>query len=214
MKAVNLLPPEYRGSRGPQRSSSVRPFVREPLLLAGVGLAVAVTAAVGFVAHSSGSTVSARQDTIRQLDAQLAKLAAEHPSTSVNDAALRLTTLTGLAGQRTSWDGFLGSLSRVVPEDVWLLNLSAQASSGGTPTGSTPSTATSSAPSTSAPSAVTLTGYTYSQPSVARMMRRLDLVPWLQDVSLVTSTKSSISDHTVYQFTLGANFIPIPEAGT
>jgi hypothetical protein len=46
------------------------------------------------------------------------------------------------------------------------------------------------------------------------MMRRLELVPWLQDVSLVNSQKSAIDSHTVYQFTLGANFVPLPEVGT
>jgi Tfp pilus assembly protein PilN len=61
---------------------------------------------------------------------------------------------------------------------------------------------------------VTFTGYTYSQPAVARMMRRLDLVPWLQDVTLVSSTKTAINNHKVFQFTLGANFNPLPQVAT
>ena len=46
------------------------------------------------------------------------------------------------------------------------------------------------------------------------MMRRLDLVPWLQDVTLVSSTKTAINSHKVFQFTLGANFNPLPQVAT
>ena len=58
--------------------------------------------------------------------------------------------------QRASWDGFLGTLSRVVPEDVWLLSLSAQEpTAGAVPTPTTPSS------TAGATSSVTFTGYTY-----------------------------------------------------
>ena len=67
-------------------------------------------------------------------------------------------------------------------------------------------------PSVSSP-VFTVSGYTYTQPSVARLMRRLRLVPWLSGVSLTTSSKTSLSDRVVYQFTLGANVIPLPEVG-
>ena len=63
----------------------------------------------------------------------------------------------------------------------------------------------------STPGAFTVTGYTYSQPSVARLMRRLRMVPWLDGVSLTTSSKTTLADHVVYQFTLGANVISTPE---
>ena len=122
-----------------------------------------------------------------------------------------MTALTTIAGGRPKWDGFLFFLSRVVPEDVWLLSLTASAPATAPVPPAAPSTPV---PATATPSTVLFTGYTYSQPSVARMMRRLELVPWLQDVSLVNSTKTAIDQHTVYQFTLGANFISLPEVGT
>jgi Tfp pilus assembly protein PilN len=182
--------------------------------------AAAVAAGVGFAAHSASSTVAARNGTIAQLDAQLAKLAAENPQTSGDTAASQLSVVTTIVQQRPSWDGFLGTLSRVVPEDVWLLGVSAQepTTPAAVPLSATPAPATP-APVTPAPAvggtnSVTFTGYTYSQPSVARMMRRLDLVPWLQDVSLVSSTKTAINNHKVFQFTLGANFNPLPEVAT
>src|SRR5581483_1364712 len=190
MKAVNLIPRERAGA---QRSSKLAGVVREPLLPASIAVVVLAAAAVGFAAHSASSTVSSRNATVRNLDAQLSKLAAAQPAPQSGTTAAapsRTSAATTITSQRTSWDGFLWSLSRVVPEDVWVMNLTAGSTSSGT-------TPVASAPSTGAPpSSFLVTGYTYSQPSVARMMRRLALVPWLQDVNLVTSTKTAIANHT------------------
>jgi Tfp pilus assembly protein PilN len=208
MRAVNLIPQERRGAR---RRSSDRSTFREPLLPISIAVAAVVAAGVGFAAHSASSTVAAKNAAIRDLDAQLAKLAADRQQASGSGAgsASQLSVVSNIVQQRASWDGFLGTLSRVVPEDVWLLNLSAQEPT----TGAVPSP-TTTAPAAGSTSSVTFTGYTYSQPSVARMMRRLDLVPWLQDVSLVSSTKTAINNHKVFQFTFGANFNPLPEVAT
>jgi Tfp pilus assembly protein PilN len=183
-------------------------------------VAAAVAAGVGFAAHSASTTVASRNVAITQLDAQLAKLAAENPQASGSTAASQLSVVTTIMQQRASWDGFLGTLSRVVPEDVWLLTISAQEPTtpvavpwSAAPAPATPAPATP-APAVGGASSVTFTGYTYSQPSVARMMRRLDLVPWLQGVSLVSSTKTAINNHKVFQFTLGANFNPLPDVAT
>ena len=206
MRAVNLIPQERRGA---QRRSSSRSSFREPLLPLSILLAAVAVGGVGFLSHSASSTVSSRNAEISQLDAQLAKLAAEQQQTSGSNSGSQLSVVASIVQQRASWDGFLGTLSRVVPEDVWLLSLSAQEPT----TGTVPSPVAPS-PAAGGTSSVTFTGYTYSQPSVARMMRRLDLVPWLQDVSLVSSTKTAINNHKVFQFTLGANFNPLPEVAT
>jgi Tfp pilus assembly protein PilN len=207
MRAVNLIPQERRGA---QRRSGSRSTFREPLLALSIVVAAAAVAGVGLTAHSASSTIASRNAEVAQLDAQLAKLATQQQQqTSGSGSASQLSVVTSLMQQRASWDGFLGSLSRVVPEDVWLLSLSAQEPTiGAVPTPTTP------APAPAATSSVTFTGYTYSQPAVARMMRRLELVPWLQDVNLVSSTKTAINNHKVFQFTLGANFNPLPQVAT
>ena len=208
MKAANLLPADRRG--GVKRPSAGSLLTRAPLLTVAVLLAVLATAALGFVFHSASSSVTTRNATIRDLDAQLQKLAPKPADPAAASGASRLAAVTAAAAARNSWDGFLWSLSRVMPEDVWLLNLS-----GSVPTASAATSTPTSTPSVaSAPSGFTLTGYTYSQPSVARLMRRLQLLPWLSDVSLVTSTKAALADHTVYQFTVGANLIKLPEVGS
>ncbi len=208
MRAVNLLPPERRS--GSLSRSPLAGLTRQPLLAGSVACTIAVVGALALVAHSAATTVTARQASMRQLDVRLAALSKKGPvmsSAQRQATASHLNAVTSVVSQRVSWDGFLWSLSRVVPEDVWLLNLSASA---------TAASAAAAAPAEStagAPTAFTLTGDTYSQPSVARLMRRLRLVPWLQDVNLVTSSKSQLADHVVYQFTVGANFVQLPEVG-
>jgi Tfp pilus assembly protein PilN len=199
MRAVNLLPAEHRGAR----TSSSFSLGRHGLTVVAVLLLVASVGGVALEARSTSSKVSARQQTLSQLDAKIAKLPKPKVASSSDSArAAKLNVVKTVAATRTTWDGFLGAFSRVIPEDVWLLSLSANA-------------ATPAAPdATAAPTAFTATGYTYSQPSVARLLRRLRLVPWLGDVSLTTSSKTALNEHTVYQFTVAANVIPLPEVGS
>src|SRR5215467_8871973 len=115
MRAVNLIPPERRGAK---RRSGSRSAIREPLLPLSIAVAAAAVAGVAFAAHSASSTVASRNAEITQLDAQLAKLTAEQQQTPATSGASQLSVVTSLVQQRANWNGFLGSLSRVVPEDV------------------------------------------------------------------------------------------------
>jgi Tfp pilus assembly protein PilN len=197
MRAVNLIPAD----RGRKRNASLPSVSLNPLLLLGVVVAVAAVAGVVVETRSANSTVSARQQALRDVEAQIAKV--PKPDVPRPGVTSRLSVVTAVAPQRTSWDGFLSAVSRVIPEDVWLTTMSAA---------STSPAAVVPGPSTApVPNGFSLTGYTYSQPSVARLMRRLTLVPWLSDVSLTTSNKTTLNNHIVYQFTLGANVIPLPE---
>jgi Tfp pilus assembly protein PilN len=219
MKAVNLLPADRQVAR---RHSPLAPIAGTPVLVGSAVAAVAVLSGLGLMFHSADSSVSAKQRKLDELNAKLAATPKVPPTASSAAQHQRLVAVETIAGQRLTWDDFLGSLSRVLPEDVWLVNLQASkpvqptapTSTGSDSTassGSTPTPAPSS--STAAPTAFTVTGYTYSQPSVARLMRRLALMPWLNDVSLVTSTKSTLNTTTVYQFTIGANVVTLPEVG-
>jgi Tfp pilus assembly protein PilN len=199
MRAVNLIPAD--GGRA-RRKKSRPSFSVNPLVLLAVAAVVAVVAGLVMEIRSANSTVAARQQTLSDIQTQIAKV--PKPDVPLPGVTSRLSVVSSLAPQRTSWDGFLSAISRVVPEDVWLVNLSAAA----------PATGSSAAPAPTTSTGFTVTGYTYSQPSVARLMRRLTLVPWLSNVSLTTSSKTTLSNHIVYQFTLGANVISLPEAGS
>ncbi len=199
MRAVNLIPAD----RSRKRTASLPSFSLNPLLLLAVVVMIAVVAGVVVETRSANSTVSARQQTLGDVQAQIAKV--PKPNVPRPGVTSRLSVVSAVAPQRTSWDGFLSALSRVIPEDVWLTTLSASA---------TTSTTTPTPVPAASPSGFSVTGYTYSQPSVARLMRRLRLVPWLSDVSLTTSAKTVLANHRIYQFTLGANVIPLPEVGS
>ena len=210
MKAVNLLPSDHRG---PRRPSPIEPLVKNPLLVLAVVFALAVVGGLALQLRSASSTVSSREATLRQLEDQFARLPKPQPGAAgaQQTQAARLSTVTSVAEHRQPWDGFLSAVSLVMPEDVWLLSMNASGQSATT----TPAPAAPSSSSTPAPAstAFTITGYTYTQPSVARLMRRLALVPWLNGVSLTTSTKTELGNHEIYQFTLGANVMTLPEVG-
>jgi Tfp pilus assembly protein PilN len=215
MKAVNLLPSDHRG---PRRPSPIEPLVKNPLLVLAIVFAIAVVGGLALQLRSASSTVSSRQATLRQLEDQFARLPKPQPGAvgAQQTQAARLTTVTSVAEHREPWDGFLSAVSLVMPEDVWLLSMNASGQSA-TSTPAPAATSSTSSPSSSTPApastAFTITGYTYTQPSVARLMRRLALVPWLNGVSLTTSSKTLLGNHEIYQFTLGANVMTLPEVG-
>ncbi len=176
MRAVNLLPRD-----GDAQGRKVPPV---PVLVACVGsVLVSVLLAVMFLSASKG--VAQKQADLRDAQAAYAAIPAPPPPSPVVAAIpqLRQTRVTALAtalGQRIAWDRLLREVSQVVPSDVWLVTLNAQAPSNAPPArGSTTS---------AAPAGFNLTGCTYSQDSVARFLARLQLIP---DLSVMTLGKSS-----------------------
>jgi Tfp pilus assembly protein PilN len=212
MKAVNLLPSDHRGLRRP---SPIEPLVKNPLLVLAIVFAIAVVGGLALQLRSASSTVSSRQATLRQLEDQFARLPKPQPGAvgAQQTQAARLSTVTSVAEHREPWDGFLSAVSLVMPEDVWLLSMNASGQSATTPAPSAAAGSSTPATPASSSTAFSITGYTYTQPSVARLMRRLALVPWLNGVSLTTSTKTLLGNHQIYQFTLGANVATLPEVG-
>ncbi|HEX4518160.1 MAG TPA: PilN domain-containing protein [Gaiellaceae bacterium] len=222
MRAVNLLPVDRRSA---SRTSAGLDAGRRNLLIACGGVGLLIVVGLTFMVWSSSSSLSAKQNKLEDLQSQIA---ATSSAASVPVAAgTRKASVVGLLSKRLAWDDFLGTISKVMPEDVWLASLqsttagaavtlaSAQASAASaaaatTPTPSSSGSTTSTPPPAPQPSASTFTinGYTYSQPSVARMIRRLDLVPWLAGVSLVSSSKTTIGSDTVFQFSVKASVVP------
>lgn len=212
MRAVNLLPPERRGRKAVSLSGTLAAH-RAPLAAGGVAAVVLLT--LGIALHSAGSSVSSKKHELAGLQSQIAaaRPSGRAGSAQLTSAEARLGAVTSVAVRRLSWDAMLGSLSRVVPEDVWLLSLSAD-----NPSSTSTSTSTVAASGTTPPATggnpaapvstpFTITGYTYSQRSVARLMNRLALVPWLGDVQLQQSQLTQLNTRTVYQFTLGATLL-------
>jgi Tfp pilus assembly protein PilN len=106
----------------------------------------------------------------------------------------RVAALSSALSARIAWDRVLREVSLVLPEDVWLTQL----------TGITPE------PGSTGPNAgFHIVGFTYSQAAVARLLARLTVIPELEGVAL-NSASLSDPDKTqqvrpVVSFDIGAN---------
>ncbi|MEP6893151.1 MAG: pilus assembly protein PilM, partial [Gaiellaceae bacterium] len=211
IRSVNLMPGDLaKVSR------------RKQLRLAPVLLplaAVVPLAAAGFLFLQAHGKVSDRQSQLATLNAEFASLPA--PKLPQIDSALqglqaqRATAVAQVLGARTSWDSMLTDFARVLPANVWLTSLSAKTSRplttpivvAGAP-GTTPATPTAATPAPAAavgPTGVTINGYTYAQPDVAKLLARLSALPSLQNVQLQGSTVAEIGGRNVVQFTILAD---------
>ncbi len=214
MRAVNLLPADHLASR---QTSLGNPLTKHPVAVGGTAVALAVAALLGVSYQSASKDVKSNQSQLDSLRARTAAVA--QPVNNVDQSVrARMMQLSTADATRVSWDGFMTKLSRVLPEDVWLTTLNvaeaAPAAPTSTPAAGSSTTATPAPSSATAPTGFSVGGYTYSQSSVARLMRRLKLLPWLTDVQLQSSTVTTIGTHSVFQFTIvgAVNALPAKEA--
>ena len=56
-----------------------------------------------------------------------------------------------------------------------------------------------------APTGVSIEGYTYSQPDVARLLARLATLPSLERVTLTSSAKAEVGKKSVFRFVIVAD---------
>ena len=203
MRAVNLLPRQQVEQKR-ERPNTVA-------LVAGIGGATVVLALVGGFLLANRSVNRERQslDTAR---AVLAATPAHHVSAKTNafrSAVLtqreqRSLALAAALGKRVSWDRILRRFALVLPDDVWLTSVTGTVPlTSSSATGATPSLTPSALPP--APTELTITGYTYTQVSVARLLERLQVVPDLKNVQLKSSGAGAINNQPVVTFTIAAN---------
>jgi Tfp pilus assembly protein PilN len=147
------------------------------------------------------------------------------PSTSAQLALQRDQRIaalgTALQG-RIAWDRILREVSSVLPDDVWLTQLSAvspgvappappppppsttTSATDPTQTDTTQTPATTTPPPAPPSAPLGISGYTYSQEGVARLLGRLALIPELENVKLGSSTRVPFNGRFVYQFSIQA----------
>jgi Tfp pilus assembly protein PilN len=199
MRAVNLLP-RQQVTRTRERTNTVA-------LGAGIGAAVVVLVlAAGFLLANRSE--NRQRDALSTARAVLAATPSHHVSAQtnafrssiLNQREQRSLALAAAIGKRVSWDRILRRTALVLPDDVWLTNVTGTMPLEPTATTVTPSTTSSALPA--AATAFTLQGSTYSQASVARLLARLQVVPDLENVQLQSSTASVIGTQRVINFTI------------
>jgi Tfp pilus assembly protein PilN len=125
MRPINLIPPESRrGASAPMRTGPLPYLVLGALALLLAGIALFVLA---------GNTVSDREAEVARLereDAQAAakaeKLAGFTQFQQMQQA--RTETIASLADSRFDWERVMRELALILPDDAWLVSLSASAS--------------------------------------------------------------------------------------
>jgi Tfp pilus assembly protein PilN len=201
MRAVNLLPR--------QQVEQKRERQNPVALVAGIGAAAVLLALVGGFLLANRSVDRQRQ-ALSDAKAMLAttpahKLSAKTQSfrsTVLSQREERSLALAAALGKRVAWDRILSHMALVMPDDVWLTKVSGTVPlQSALPAGTvlTP-TASSALPPT--PTAVEIDGYTYSQPSVARFLARLQVDPDLKNVQLKMSGTKALGTQQVVGFTI------------
>ena len=204
MKAVNLLPKDDRRRGGP----SIPPA----LAATGIGGFTVVMAALALLFVSAHGTVSSRRLELEQKKEELAAIPVPaqnqlaQQDALVADKKARVSALNAALSRRVAWDRVLREFALVLPDDVWLENLTASS-----PTSATTTTATLATPSSNTGSLAageqgfTIEGYTYSHDAVARLLSRLAVIPDLEQVQLVTSEQAKVNDRPIVHFKISAN---------
>jgi Tfp pilus assembly protein PilN len=192
MRAVNLLPRDETRQR------------KQPgaVTLTAVLGAVLVTAVLAGLFLTTSSTVSERQSNVDALRAEFAAIppAPEQPASSSGletEKSQRVELLGKALATRVAWDRVLREISLVLPEDVWLETMAANAADPNfvpTPGNTEP------------PKGLfTISGYAYSHDGVARLLARLSVVPQLERPTLGSSTIDKTKARDVVKFTISAN---------
>jgi Tfp pilus assembly protein PilN len=201
VRAVNLLPrDDGRGKRTKEQNAPIA---------VGLALALVVSIVVAAFFLESSASVKDKQAALGRAKAEVAVLPALPNAPTATEVQLvgqqqdRLNALASALSRRVAWDRILREFAIVLPEDVWLTSLSAKSPSS-------PASAAPAAPAApgAAPTGFVLTGYTYSQNGVARLLSRLAVLPDLRNVQLQSSSLSKVGEQQIVQFTILADVLP------
>ena len=231
MRAVNLLPrDEVRTRRG-----LPGPWV---ILAAAAPILAGSLVYLGY--STEHSSLAEKRAELSAVEAKIKALSASGSGAAgqaalVGERSQRTAALVDALSKATAWDVTLDDLARVLPTDVWLTTLTAQsptpAGSPAIPTVTPAATTTTTTTTTTTPAATpppapnptsfTLTGYAQSQDAVAHLLARLQLLPMLSNVTLVSTNSSVVSTSPnvstgkqVLQFQLTAAMQPMPKGST
>jgi Tfp pilus assembly protein PilN len=190
MRAVNLLPKDHA-----QKSMALP---TTPVLV-GICAGVLVAAGLGTDFMMQSASVAKEQSKLDAIQARADALPEAPTGPSAGETQLagehsaRVSALVSAMTSRVAWDRIFREFSLVLPDDVWLTTLTAH------------SPASSPTSSGSLPTQFAITGRTYSHDGVARLLSRLQVIPDLQNVTLISSTRSVVEGQAVVEFNIVAD---------
>ena len=183
MRAVNLMPADPGAARSTRRGGPAH-------VLLAVLAAMVVLASLWAVADKQVGDRRAQLDRANaEATAAEARAGAAAPYAEFGRLAQdRVGTVSALARSRFDWAHAMREISRLLPADVWLTELSGDSGAGD----ETPSPTTSVAPSPT----FKLDGCTRSQARVAWLLARLRAVDGVRNVDLSKSEKPETNGDT------------------
>ena len=213
MSSVNLLP-AYARPAHPWAAIGKDVSPRR-VLKGGAAFACVAVLGLGLGYVHERSAVNDRRATLADVQTQVAAADAKAAPlrAAQSAAAAPMAAASTVSSTRVAWESVLADLSRVLPKRVQLQSLSVQSpapfASGASTTPTTPSVATPT--TTAGPSTFAATGIASSHVRVALVLDRLARLPWLSDVTLVSSangasgTGGSLSAGDTFSVTAGFN---------
>jgi Tfp pilus assembly protein PilN len=199
MRPVNLIPPDERGSD----RAAMRTGAFSYVLIGALALALLGIIALAF----TGKQISDRKSEITKLQAENAQAQAKAQSLQAfaNFRAVadqRSSTITSLAQSRFDWQRVINEFARVVPSNIWLVQMAGTAN----PQVSVPNAPEIQIRDDVAGPALELVGCAPSQDAVAGLVSSLEEIDGVTRVGLQKSEKvddsGSISTSSV---TSGSN---------
>jgi Tfp pilus assembly protein PilN len=193
MRAVNLLP----------RDDVPKSFeAKRGVVFGAAGGAALVTVGLVALMLGAGGAISENQAAVDSAKAELAAMpsAPDAAQDAADNAELaaelsrRSTALSTAIADRVAWDSVLRQISQVLPTDVWLTSLASAAPA-----------ASETDPTAESGTGVIITGSTYAQSGVARLLSRLAVAPTLTNVRLQSSMTSESGSSTLVDFTIIAD---------
>ena len=194
MRAVNLLPQD-QGQRAIKKESL-------PVLIGGCS-GILVVAVLGAMFMMGSGKVAAQQRKLDDVNRQYQALppAPAGPSAAqqqlAGEQSPRVAALSSALTSRVAWDRIFRQFSLVLPDDVWLTTVTAKSPIS-------PLTNVASTSGTGPPSEFTIQGRTYHD-GVARLLSRLQVVPDLTNVQLLSSSLSNVGGQNVVDFSIAAD---------
>jgi Tfp pilus assembly protein PilN len=188
VRPVNLIPPDQR--KGAARAAGADTSPVAVYALFGV-LGVALLCALALVLTKN--SINSKTDQLSKVESQAqgAKQVADALRPYGQFAQVqqaRQLEISSLASTRFDWERALHQLSLAIPDNVWLLNLSGTLSPKIDVSDSAGGGVSNLRQKAEAP-AFSITGCTYSQHAVARMMTRMQNLDDVTDVQLAKSAR-------------------------
>jgi Tfp pilus assembly protein PilN len=218
MEAVNLLP-AYARPGHPWAAIGKDLSPHRVLKGSSVVACVAVLGlGLGYVYERS--VVNDRRAELADVRAQVAVVDAKAAPfrAAQSAAAARMVAAGAVSERRVAWERLLSDVSRVLPKQVYLESMSAQSPTplapGASATAPTTPPGTPTTPGTSPTgggSGFTATGVASSHVNVAVVLDRLASLPWLTNVTLVSSASGRANGASLSRgdtFTVTAGFNP------